>query len=152
MNDLRQPQYAIVGHLFNDKTLELKLSQESEGFRRFYAHLLALYQQPPKLAMLFEHPEDAVHPGAFSLLAEEFLAAPMEGRGQVILTTHSPGLLDRFTASQIRVVEGRILYADRTSLRGATAALEERLTDPGELLTVDPARRQGTSAVEVVGE
>jgi len=30
--------------------------------------------------------------------------------------------------------------------------LEERLTDPGELLTVDPARRQGTSAVEVVGE
>lgn len=151
LNDLRQPHYAIVGHLFNDKTLELKLSQESEGFRRFYAHLLALYQQPPKLAMLFEHPEDAVHPGAFSLLAEEFLAAPMEGRGQVILTTHSPGLLDRFTAEQIRVVEKEGFYTQFGPLsEEQRAALEERLTDPGELLTVDPARRQGTSAAEVV--
>lgn len=153
LNDLRQPKYAIVGHLFHDKTLELKLSQESEGFRRFYAHLLALYQQPPKLAMLFEHPEDAVHPGAFALLAEEFLAAPMEGRGQVILTTHSPGLLDRFTADQIRVVEKEGFYTQIGPLsEEQRAALEERLTDPGELLTVDPARRQGTSAAEVVGE
>ncbi len=153
LNDLRQPQYAIVGHVFDDRTLELKLSQESEGFRRFYAHLLALYQQPSKLAMLFEHPEDGVHPGAFSLLADEFLAAPKEGRGQVILTTHSPGLLDRFTADQIRVVEKQGFYTQIGPLAmEQREALDEQLTEPGELLTVDPARREGSTTVEVMGE
>jgi len=133
LNDLRNPQFAIVGHLFNDLTLELKLSQESEGFRRFYAHLLALYQQPSKLAMLFEHPEDGVHPGAFSLLADEFLAAPMDGRGQVILTTHSPGLLDRFTADQIRVVGKEGFYTQIGPLAmQQREALDEQLTEPGE--------------------
>jgi hypothetical protein len=153
LNDLRNPQFAIVGHLFNDLTLELKLSQESEGFRRFYAHLLALYQQPSKLAMLFEHPEDGVHPGAFSLLADEFLAAAMDGRGQVILTTHSPGLLDRFAADQIRVVEKEGFYTQIGPLAmEQREALDEQLTEPGELLTVDPARREGATPVEAIGE
>ncbi len=153
LNDLGNPAYAIVGHLFDGRTLALKLSQESEGFRRFYAHLLALYQQPSKLTMLFEHPEDGVHPGAFTLLADEFLAAPAEGRGQVILTTHSPGLLDRFSADQIRVVEkvgfytkiGRLAVEQRESLN-------EQLLQPGELLTVDPARREGAETLEAISE
>ena len=153
LNDLRNPQFAIVGHLFNDRTLELKLSQESEGFRRFYAHLLALYQQPSKLAMLFEHPEDGVHPGAFSLLADEFLAAPEGGRGQVILTTHSPGLLDRFTADQIRVVEKEGFYTKIGPLATEQReALNEHLMEPGELLTVDPARRGGAESMGAIAE
>ncbi len=53
----------------------------------------------------FTHREDGIHPGALSLLAEEFKAAPEQGHGQVILTTHSPELLDHFDAEQIRVVE-----------------------------------------------
>ncbi len=105
LNDIRQPSHVVVGHKFNGKTLPLQLSQESAGFRRFYAHLLALYQRPSKQMLLFEHPEDGIHPGVLSLLAEEFNAASADRRGQVILTTHSPDFLDHFAAEQIRVVE-----------------------------------------------
>ena len=152
LNNLQHPSHAIVGHLFGDRTLGLKLSQESEGFRRFYAHLLALYQQPPKLSLLFEHPEDGIHPGALSLLADEFQSAPNDERGQVILTTHSPGLLDRFSADQIRVVERDGFYTKIGPLAPEQReSLNEHLMNPGELLTVDPARI-GESHTEAVGE
>jgi len=143
LDHLQSPQNAIVGHQFHDRTLGLNLAQESEGFRRFFAHLLALYQRPPKLLLLFEHPEDGIHPGALSLLADEFNVAPDEGRGQVLLTTHSPGLLDNFDADSIRVVQregfqtkiGPLATEQRESLI-------EELLQPGELLTVDLARLQ----------
>lgn len=147
LNDIRQPSHIVVGHRFNGKTLSLQLSQESDGFRRFYAHLLALYQRPPKQTLIFEHPEDGIHPGALSLLAEEFKAAPTSGRGQVILTTHSPKLLDEFDADQIRVTE---LDGFETRIGPVSEeqkeAIRDNLLDAGELLTTDPARRQPEAA------
>lgn len=141
LNSLQQPSSAIVGHRFEDKTLGLDLSQESEGFRRFFAHLLALYQRPPKLLMLFEHPEDGIHPGALSLLADEFKSSPGEGRGQILMTTHSPGLLDNFSAEEIRVVERQGFSTQIGPLSDEQfESLREDLLEPGELLTVDPAR------------
>ena len=143
LNDIQNPSKVVVGHKFDGKTLALDLSQESDGFRRFYAHLLAIYQRPPKQTLIFEHPEDGIHPGALSLLAEEFKAAPEAGHGQVILTTHSPKLLDHFDVEQIRVVEldgleTRIgLISDEQK-----DAIRDKLLEPGELLTVDPARMQ----------
>ena len=78
-----------------------------------------------------------------SLLAEEFQAAPGAGHGQVILTTHSPRLLDQFDVDQIRVVE---LAGLETRIGFISAeqkeAIRDRLLEPGELLTVDPARLQ----------
>ena len=143
LNDIRQPSHVVVGHKFNGKTLPLQLSQESAGFRRFYAHLLALYQRPSKQTLLFEHPEDGIHPGALSLLAEEFNASSVDQRGQVILTTHSPDFLDHFAADQIRVVE---LEGLQTRIGPVSdeqrEAIQEKLLEPGELLTVDPARIQ----------
>jgi predicted ATPase len=143
LDNIQQPQHAVVGHKFDGKTLSLDLAQESDGLRRFYAHLLALYQQPPKQTLMFEHPEDGIHPGALALLAEEFKAAPEHGRGQVILTTHNPGLLDHFDAQQIRVVE---LDGFKTRIGLVSSeqkeAIREKLLDAGELLTVDPARIQ----------
>jgi len=147
LNDIVQPSHVVVGHRFNDKTVPLILSQESDGFRRFYAHLLALYQRPPKQTLIFEHPEDGIHPGALSLLAEEFKATPQNGRGQVILTTHSPTLLDQFDVDQIRVVEldG---FATRIGCVSSEQreAVRDKLLDAGELLTVDPARIQQEAA------
>jgi predicted ATPase len=143
LDDIQKPKKVVVGHKFNGKTLDLDLSQESDGFRRFYAHLLAIYQRPPKQTMIFEHPEDGIHPGALSLLAEEFKAAPGAGRGQVILTTHSPRLLDHFEVEQIRVVE---LVGLDTQIGFISTeqkeAIHDKLLEPGELLTVDPARIQ----------
>jgi AAA domain, putative AbiEii toxin, Type IV TA system/AAA ATPase domain len=143
LNDIQNPSKVVVGHRFDGKTLALDLSQESDGFRRFYAHLLAIYQRPPKQTLIFEHPEDGIHPGALSLLAEEFKAAPEQGHGQVILTTHSPKLLDHFDVEQIRVVE---LAGLETRIGFISAeqkeAIRDKLLEPGELLTVDPARMQ----------
>lgn len=147
LDHIQQPSRVVVGHRFGGKVVALDLSQESDGFRRFYAHLLAIYQRPPKQTLIFEHPEDGIHPGALALLAEEFQAAPDAGRGQVILTTHSPRLLDQFDVDQIRVVE---LDGPATRIGKVSAeqveAIREGLLEPGELLTVDPARLQMEAA------
>jgi predicted ATPase len=146
LDAIQTPKTAFVGHRLGDKTLTLELSQESDGFRHFYAHLLALYQTPPKQTLVFEEPENGIYPGALALLADEFKAAPGAKRGQVLLTTHSPSLLDYFSADQIRVVE----LVDLETKIGNLAeeqrqALAEELLHAGELLTVDPARRQAGS-------
>jgi hypothetical protein len=143
LDDIRNPSKVLVGHKFDGKTLVLGLSQESDGFRRFYAHLLAIYQRPPKQTLTFEHPEDGIHPGALSLLADELKTTPEEGRGQVIFTTHSPSLLDHFPVEQIRVVELSGLQTRIGSISDEQKeAILEKLLEPGELLTVDPARMQ----------
>ena len=61
----------------------------------------------------------------------------------MILTTHSPQLLDHFDVEQIRVVE----LADSETRIGFISAeqkeaIRDKLLEPGELLTVDPARMQ----------
>jgi predicted ATPase len=142
LDSVQNPQQALVGHRLGEKTLTLGLARESDGFRRFYAHLLALYQLPPKQTLVFEEPENGIYLGALSLLADEFRAAPDAGRGQVLLTTHSPALLDCFSDDQIRVVD----LVDLETQIGPLAseqkeAIREALLHTGELLTVDPARR-----------
>ena len=143
LNKLEAPNKVFVVHSFASgvDNVTLDLSQESAGIRRFYAHLLALYQRPPKQTVCFEHPEDGIHPGAMSLLAEEIKSCPAEGRGQVVLTTHNPMLLNEFAASQIRVVE---MSGAETKIGTLSTeqveALSDDLLDAGELLTTDPAR------------
>ena len=117
---------------------------ESEGFRRFFATLLALNQSPYKPLAIFEHPEHAIHPGALETLANEFKRHVNRSRGQVILTTHNPQFLDYFEAEQIRVVT----TANHDTKIGPLApeqieAIRDNLLYPGELLTVDPARLEG---------
>lgn len=141
LDSLNNPQRAVVGHTAAGRIFELSLQQESDGFRRFYAHLLALYQSPPKLTLIFEEPENAIYPGALSLLADEFKAAPNENRGQVIITTHNPTLLDSFDVDNVRVVEMR----DGKTLVGPvskeqTAAVKDHLLTTGELLKIDQPR------------
>ncbi|MCI0458103.1 MAG: AAA family ATPase [Gemmataceae bacterium] len=130
-----------VGHDVGGRILVFDLDQEAEGFRRFLAYLIALYQSPPKQVLVFEEPEKGIHPGALSVLAEQFRACPEAGRGQVILTTHSPQLLDYFEPEMLRVVE---MHNSLTQIGPVTPeqveAIREHLLSPGELLTVDPAR------------
>jgi predicted ATPase len=136
-----------IGYQLNGRLLTFDVRQESEGLRRYLAQMLALYQNPSKQTLVFEHPEAGLHPGALESLAHEFKACPQDGRGQVILTTHSPQLLDYFPPESLRVVDvdkmetkiGRVAPEQMESLR-------ERLLQPGELLTVDPARLPGQLA------
>jgi len=141
------PPLPVVGHKVNGKIMSLDLKSESDGFRRFYAHLLALYQVPSKQTLLFEEPENGIYPGALAMLTEDFKAAPESGRGQVILTTHSPELLDHFSPDEIRVVQIEKFKTQIGKINeGQSDSVKRRLLEPGELLTVDPARMEEASA------
>ncbi|MCI0743465.1 MAG: AAA family ATPase [Gemmataceae bacterium] len=149
--DLEQPsrQRIAVTLESEGRRLVFPLDQESEGFRRLLACLLALYQTPPKQTVLFDEPEKGIFPPGLPILAEEFKNYASQGRGQVILTTHSPEFLDHFEPEQIRVVEmagfgtriGRLAPEQ-------TEAIRERYLKTGELLTVDPARLAEPTPVE----
>lgn len=135
----------------NGTSFLLNAAEESEGFRRYLAHLLALYQTPPKQTMLFEHPESGIHPSALEALVEEFQSHVRKGRGQVVLTTHSPQFLNHFPAEAVRVVDIENHETRIGPLAPEQAeAVREHFLLPGELLTVDPARLPG-QLVEVPG-
>jgi predicted ATPase len=131
----------VVSHDVSGRSLVLDVNQESEGFRRFLAHLIALYQTPPKQTLIFEEPEKGIHPAALASLADQFKACPEAGRGQVLLTTHSPQLLDHFEPEQLRVVQIEN-YVTKIGpiVPEQVEAVGEHLLNMGELLTVDPAR------------
>lgn len=95
-------------------------AQESDGTLRTAAMLTALYQEPSPSLLGFEEPELAVHPGALPLLFD--LLEEASTRSQILLTTHSPDLLDLLDIEDIRVIERR---------DGATtvAKVEERQRD-----------------------
>jgi predicted ATPase len=125
--------------------LTLQLSQQSEGFRRFFAHLLALYQIPPKATACFEEPEKGIYPAALAALAEQFGGASRSGT-QVVLTTHSPELLDHFDPEAFRVFDLR----DYATIVGRLASdqvqsVKRDLLFPRELLKEEPARIDDTS-------
>ena len=132
----------VVGHEVGpNRTLSLGLAQESEGFRRFLAHLIALYQKPRGMTFLFEEPEKGIYPGALRVLVESFRRFIERERGQVIMTTHSPELLDCVKPEEIRVVE---MHGYETKIgpvsHSQLEALREHLLTTGELLTADEAR------------
>jgi len=130
----------LVTHKFGDHAVPFDIGKESEGFRRFFAHLLAVYQNPPKQTLVFEEPERGIHPGALESLAEILKFCPEEGHGQVILTTHSPQLLDHFEPESIRavVMEDGVTKIGPIEKEQFTA-LKKKLLFPGELLTVTDA-------------
>ncbi len=151
LDSLNNASRAIVGHKAGGRNFGLNLEQESDGFRRFYAHLLALYQTPSKLTAVFEEPENAIYPGALSLLADEFKSAPRENRGQVILTTHSPMLLDSFDVDNIRVVEmqeGKTVVGPVS--KEQREAIKDHLLTTGDLLTVEQPKLDTPPSTEQV--
>ena len=136
-----------VGYKIQEQLRQFDISEESEGFRRMLAHMLALYQTPAKQTMLFEHPENSIHPGALQTLFESFDSHVKEDRGQVILTTHSPQFLDYFSVDDIRVVtiENQDTQIGPLAPEQKEGVIEGLLL-PGELLTVDEARLEGQLA------
>ncbi len=84
-----------------DKEQRFDPVQLSDGTLRVFGILLALYQQPPPALLVIEEPEQTVHPGVLPALAEACKEA--SERTQIIVTTHSPHLVDQFDPDQIRV-------------------------------------------------
>jgi predicted ATPase len=145
--EVPQRRQVFVTHEVGGHPLTFNLSQESEGFRRLLACLLALYQEPPKQTLIFDEPEKGIYALGLGILADEFKAYADKGRGQVLLTTHSPEFLNHFAPEQIRVVE----MHDYITRIGPVSpeqmeALREHYLEPKELLTVDEARLETSVA------
>lgn len=107
----------------------------SDGTLRVMGVLLAVFQLGEISLIGIEEPEATVHPTVAELVIEVLMDAARER--QVLLTTHSPELLD-FKAlddRQIRAVtmeQGKTLVA--TVDRSVRQAIRDRLYTPGELL------------------
>ncbi len=90
---LREEKFEVPGWLFSTGTL------------RILALLACLrHPQPPPL-LVVEEVENGLDPRTIHLIVEEIRAAVDAGGTQVILTTHSPYLLDLLDLSHIVIVE-----------------------------------------------
>jgi predicted ATPase len=110
--------------------------QESDGTLRVAGIITALRQEPALPVIGIEEPELTVHPGAIGLIYDHLVEA--SHRSQVIVTTHSPDLLDLLGDQHaIRVVS-------RDSERGtrvAPLANSQRETVRSGLMTLGEVLR-----------
>jgi predicted ATPase len=112
-------------------------AQESDGTLRIAGIATALLQQPALPLLGVEEPELTIHPGAIPVLFD-YLKEASE-RGQVIVTTHSPELLDLVDADEVRVVSrrngstvvNRMLESQREAVREGLLTLGEMLRAEG---------------------
>lgn len=117
-----------------------ELWQESDGTLRMLGIIAALHQHPPRTLIALEEPELAIHPGALALLWEEIVLASLHT--QIVITTHSPDLLDMCSAQQLRVME----KVNGVSFIGPiaeeqTRIIQKRLAAPGQLLRAQGLER-----------
>ena len=130
-----------------DRSPTFELSQESDGTLRILGLLAELFQDPPRTLIAMEEPELTMHPGAMGLLCD--VLSESTRRSQILITTHSPDLIARFGADELRVVEkvegstviGEVDEAQRT-------AINERLFSPGDLLRLDGSLRRAMPAAQ----
>jgi predicted ATPase len=110
----------------------------SDGTLRALGILLAVYQSRPASLIAIEEPESTIHPAATEILTDIL----MDGveRSQVLITTHSPDLLDnkKLLDDQIIVVQSVQGAAQITPLpKNTREVIRQRLYTPGELLRND---------------
>ena len=118
------------------RSLWLDLLQESDGTLRMLAMLTILYQDPPQFLVGLEEPELAIHPGAMAVLADTIKEASL--RGQVVVTTHSPDLINLLPLDSIRAVTAQ----DGSTRVGKVAehqlkSVRDNLFLPGELHSME---------------
>jgi predicted ATPase len=112
-------------------------TEVADGTLQLLGLSLAVFQRrfPLRTLMVFEEPESHVYPGALSVVADLLSGASEEN--QVLVTTHSPDLLDMkwITDRHLRIVYWDA-NASRVSKLGKTSreALNEGLMGAGELL------------------
>jgi predicted ATPase len=117
-----------------------ELWQESDGTLRMLGIIAALHQHPPRTLIALEEPELAIHPGALALLWEEIVLASLYT--QIVITTHSPDLLDMCSAQQLRVMEkvNGISFVGPIA-QEQTRIIQKRLAAPGQLLRAQGLER-----------
>jgi predicted ATPase len=118
------------------RTYKFNTQQLSDGTLRLLGILTALYQpRRPKIIAL-EEPEQTIHPGLLGIVADAIKHASRSS--SVIVTTHSPNLIDYFSPDEIIPVHAT---ADGTTLGSIDGpqleAIKKGLFSPGELLVIE---------------
>ena len=90
-------------HKIGGKDVYFDALQESDGTLRVLGILTALYLRPKMRMLVFEEPEMTIHPGALGVLADVF-KEEASNKTQIILTTHSPDLISKFSSDDLRSV------------------------------------------------
>ncbi len=85
------------------------MTEISDGTLRILALLTSLYQTPTPTVLCFEEPENGIHPWLLHKVMELLQKVAKEGITgqpvQILITTHSPVLLNYAKPEQIRAVE-----------------------------------------------
>lgn len=134
---------ATFKHSANGKTKKkwFDAAQESDGTLRVAGILTALLQDPSLPLIAIEEPELTVHPGALELLCDYIRQASKSS--QVVVTTHSPELLDQLTADEVRVVERRDGVTSVAPLDEEQRELvRDRLMTLGEVLRTEGLKQE----------
>ncbi len=120
----------------NDRGSWFDLSRESDGTIRLLALLTALFQDPAPSLIGLEEPELAIHPGAMAVLSDAMKEAAT--RGQVLVATHSPDLIDRLPIESIRAVtaEGGSTRVDRVA-EHQLKSVRQNLFSAGEIHSME---------------
>lgn len=94
------PQFKVAS---DTKSHTFNVDQMSDGTLRMLGLLVALYQDPVPRTIALEEPELTIHPGALRLISDSI--SEISERTQVLVTTHSPDLLDAFAPEQITAID-----------------------------------------------
>ena len=122
----------------------------SDGTLKMLAYLTVLYDPSPPRFVGIEEPENFLHPRLLPDLAEEIRLA--SERTQLLVTTHSPFLIDGCRANEVRVLyrdEAGFTKVERAcDIEGVEAFLRQGATlghlwMEGHFQMSDPLRNQG---------
>jgi predicted ATPase len=122
----------------------------SDGTLRALAILVALFQMTERYPLdivALEEPESGLHPAAASVLFDSLVEGSL--LRQVIVTSHSPDLLDREDIPEhaLRAVvmeQGQTLIGEADEI--GKQAMKDRLYTAGELMRMDQLRPEGLTA------
>jgi predicted ATPase len=125
------------------KRLKFEAFSMSDGTLRALGMLLAVFQRPAPTFLVVEEPEATIHPGALGAILD--LLRHASKKMQVIVTTHSPELLDAkwIRAEHLKVVhwnEGATVVSDVSD--ATREVLQNHLMGAGELLRSNALRHQ----------
>ena len=81
--------------------------QVSDGTIRMFAYLVLLHDPAPHPMLFIEEPENELYPTLLTELVEEFRDYGRRGGGQVMVSTHSPDLLNATELEEIYWLEKR---------------------------------------------
>lgn len=133
----------------NGTSLASNLSDEGDGTRQLLAILAALYQDRFPSPLAIEEPEQKVYSRALALLGDVLQEAAFSY--QVLVTTHSPDLIDHFPVDSFLVVEkengltkiGPIMAQQRHSI-------QKKWFSTGEIVQMEGLQREASPVGEEV--